>query len=253
MTPTVDFATYCYSGDMQSLHDNFKTIVDSHGFEFNRLHVIYQRCEPAPGTTLEIPDWAEGRISFHKIREQDYDGLLQKFGIPTEDKRADEITHGPTNAHYWKNHVVNHLCAIDKSNADYIVFNDSDCLMVRNDEPGWIQVSVDLLSQDTAENRIHFCFSPSDGAPGPTQTMSQQLFIARRDELLKMDWNCWNGHFIEGGPMPEYYVMAEGRIGMYMQKTNTYRGVFGDEFRYWHSIKEHPVPDEFKEAVKDWV
>jgi len=93
---------------------------------------------------------------------------------------------------------------------------------------------------------------PSEGCPGVNRMMSQQLFICNRKRLSEIDFNCWNGKFIEGGPMPEFYVMLEGRISMYMLKNNFYRLVLDDSVgRYFHDFEHHKEPKELYDLAME--
>lgn len=238
---TVAFATFCWEGDKKKMNDNLDAIVASHGYNFDRIYTVYQR------TDIPYTPFIRSRYNL-PIRREDYDRILKRFKIPINDPRADEITHGHYNPHYWKNHVINHLAVLDIADEDYIVFSDSDCIMVKNEPHSWVEEGIGILKQDGPT----YVVSPSDGLPGKTHIMSQQLFLIDREDMLHTDFNCWDGKFREGGPMQEYYVMLEGRLGMFMEKMGMHRLVLPDNWRYWHGPDEHPVPDEHKDAVKGW-
>lgn len=240
----IDFATYCHQGDMSKLHKNFKLILDSHKYDFDHIHVVYQRCVPTKDDCIMASEELAKKLTIHNIPEEAYDGLLEAFGIPSEDEKLNKISK--KTPWFYKHHTVNHLCALKQSTADYIVFSDSDCIMVEN--KGWIEKAVQILQNN--ENIL--IVSPGDGAPGNTQIMSQQLFIANRKQLIGIDWNCWDGKMIRGGPFKYYYGMIEGRIGMYMIKNDLYRNVLDGDYRYYHDPDHHKPSDEFKEALKGW-
>lgn len=232
----VTFSTHCYEKDKDLLYANIDSIIKSHKYNFYDMQIVHQRT-----SFCRI-----GRFYPIVIRDEDYDILLSRFGIPLYDKRAEEISGG---THwYYKNHLVNHLAGLVNAEGDYIVFSDSDCIMVKNEPSSWIEEGIKQLESDPNL----FVVSPSDGNPCCTQIMSQQLFLVNKKRLADMDWDCWDGNFIDGGPFKYYYHMTEGRIGMYMMKHNLYRKVLGDNHRYWHGPAEHPVPDEYKDAVKNW-
>ena len=240
---TVTLSLHCYSGDRDALYKNLDKIFKSHNYPFDSVQVVHQRCEPDFDKTVK-------GISYITIPAEKYDWLLENFDIPANDKRADEITHGPTSAHYWKNHCVNHLAGALHTDADYIVFSDSDCIMIRNDEPGWIKKAIEVMESDPSI----FVVSPSDGAPGRQWIMSQQLFLVNRVRFMGMDFNCWDGNYIEGGPMAEFFCMLEGKISMYMLKHKLCRLVLPDEYRYFHDWVHHTEPkhlyDMAMEALK---
>ena len=229
--PTVTFSTHCHAGDREALYANLNKLVQSHEHAFNEIQVIHQRCE------IDTKNMGAG-ISYIQVSESDYDQYLKLFGIPEEDARADELTHGPGSPHYWKNHCVNHLAGAEHAKSDYIVFSDSDCVIIRNEAPGWIDMAIKYME----ENPDCFAVSPSDGAPGRQWIMSQQLFIVNRKRFMAMDFNCWDGCPIDGGPMIEYYFMLEGRISMYMLKHGFYRWVLPDNWRYYHDWVHHKEP-----------
>ena len=229
---SVDFCTYCYEGDIHKLRKNYIDIVDSHRYNFDKVIIIQQNC-----MGMNLP----GVPGVKLVSSEEHPNILTEFGVPEEDPVADEISHGPNAAHYWKKHLTNHLTGLKVSTADYIVFCDSDCFILRQPENlNWIDEAINHL----VKHKDCLVVSPSDGTAGPTDIMSQQLFICNRKRLKEIDWNCWDGNYIDGGPMQEYYVMAEGRIGMYMKYNNLYRQILDPSFRYWHSIEEHPIPKE---------
>jgi len=228
---TVDFATYCCEKDMDKLHDNFNTHVESHNYKFDNLHLIYQRCLPEERHGV-FPVISELNINAHSIFSNMYTDILSSNGINPDNEEADELTHGWNHSHYWKHHCVNHLVAMEKSSADYIVLCDADCY-IRNQRPetSWINEGIRILQQ----NKDALLVSPSDGSgQKKTQTMSQQIFITERKRLQSIDFDLPFTGFKDGGPMQEYYFMLEGRIGRYMEKHNLYRYILNDNFRYWH-------------------
>lgn len=239
--PTVTFSTHCYEKDRDKLYSNLDKIIESHKYEFDEVQVMHQRCTPPDLLGMATAD------KFKSIIIYDYDRLLKKFNIPTEDPRADEITHGPNSAHYWKHHVVNHLAGLENATSDYIVFSDSDCIMIRNEPYSWIDEGIKQLEN----NPEIFVVSPSDGNPCMTWVMSQQLFLIRRQDFLDMDFNCWDGKFIEGGPFQEFYALLEGRISMYMRKHGLYRLVLPDNYRYYHDWEHHKEPKELYDLTME--
>ena len=229
---SVTFSTHCHAGDRDKLYSNLNTMTKSHGYEFDEYHIAHQRC----GRGIFNIFYQYKPITLSEIKEEDYDRLLEKFGLPIEDKEADRLTHGKNSAHYWKNHIVNHLSGVENCNTDYIVFSDSDCVMVRNEPRSWIEEGIKILQSYPSV----FIVSPSDGAPGRQWIASQQLFLCETNKLKTMDFNCWDGVPIDGGPMIEFYFMLEGRISMFMREHGLCRVVLPDNWRYHHDWIHHP-------------
>lgn len=223
---TVDFATFCHAGDSHRLHalGQLRRQVDSNNYKFSKLIMIYQNC---PLKYVELSGY---QIRAYQI--VDIDIVLRQAGIDLSNPQYASQTD---KAHSWKNHVVNHLAAIAQTSANYIVFADNDCWMVRQPEgKSWINEGIRILNSD----RETFIVSPNDGEPErKTWRMSQQMFMARVDDFRRADFNQpgWDGNVnIPGGPMPEYWAMLEGRMELYCRVTGQYRYVLGPEYRYWH-------------------
>jgi hypothetical protein len=227
MNQPVDFATFCHAGDAHRLHapGQLKRQVESNGYRFNKIYTVHQKCEPLP-----VMNWDFLGAPVESLGVDDFDKILNTFAI----NLTGQYTSTTDQAHYWKYHVVNHLAAIQRTDADYIVFADNDCWMVRQ-PPGksWIERGIELLQR-------HDCFivSPNDGEPErKTRRMSQQMFMTRVNDFRYADFNQpgWNGNVnVPGGPMPEYWAMLEGRMELYCRMANKYRYVLGPEYRYWH-------------------
>jgi len=218
----VDLASFCCSKDRDKLEPVFNNHVDSHGYNFDNVHLVYQRCNPK-----EKPP-----VNIIQISEYDYDEILIENGINPFNDQADELTHGWDAAHYWRHHCVNHLAALNTSTADYIVLADADCY-IKDQRSSWVNEGIKILQN----NKYVLVVSPSDGTPGShqTQNMSQQVMLVERKRLLDIDFDLPFEGFKEGGPMQEYYFMLEGRIGRYMEKHNLWRYMLSSHFRYWHS------------------
>ena len=230
--PTCDFATFCHSKDGHRLHapGQLKLQVESNGYPFNMVYAIHQLCDPFDFDNPMFDDCGFA-IGIYKIN--DIDQVLRNFEIDI-DKHQYVSPTDP--AHTWKVHTVNHLAAVllSKSKADYIVFADSDCWMI-NQPAGknWVQAGIDILSSQPDV----FIVSPNDGEPErKTQTISQQMFMARVDEFRGMDFNQpgYSGNPRDYPEMPEYHAMAEGRIHHYCVATGKYRYVLPPEYRYFH-------------------
>lgn len=240
----VDFFTFCHPGDMHRLYRStwLADMIASHEYPFDTVRIVHQRC-----AGLDIPQPPSINHlcgNLHIIPSESHPNILAEFGLPDEDPIADEWTHGPTAPHYWKWHVLNHLIGLKVSDADYIVFSDSDCT-IKSHDPGqnWITRGIDIL-QRYPEILI---VSPGDGgqmmeAQTPegyrlTQNVSQQLFLCSRKRLLTVDFNIpWNWEFLApGGPFQEFYYLLEGRLWRYMHRQRLWRCILPDNVaRYWH-------------------
>lgn len=220
----VDFATFCHAGDTHRLHASgqLKRQVQSNGYPFNQVIIINQLCK------FRFIEPIGYDVQNYKIA--DIDLALNMAGIDlTKQQYA-----SADKAHQWKFHVVNHLAAIGQTSADFIVFADNDCWMVRQ-PPGqsWIEQGIELLYRPDC-----FIVSPNDGEPErKAQRMSQQMFMTRVNKFRNADFNQpgWDGNVnVPGGPMPEYWAMLEGRMELYCRAVGMYRYVLGPEYRYWH-------------------
>jgi hypothetical protein len=224
----VDFATFCHKGDAHRLHTpgQLRRQVESNRYDFNQIIIVYQNCDFQP-LPIPLPD---PHIQRYKINNIDL--ILASAGI---DLVASQYNSATDKVHHWRYHVVNHLAAIGVSQADYIVFADNDCWMVRQlENKSWIKRGIEIL-----QNRPEvFIVSPNDGEPERMgRRMSQQMFLARVNEFKNADFNQlgWDGNVdIPGGPMPEYWAMLEGRMELHCRVTDQYRYVLGPEYRYWH-------------------
>jgi len=229
----VDFATFCYSGDIHRLYapGQLKKQVESNCYPFDKVKIIHQLCDPG-----KIED-SNFFIQYYKITH--LDDVLRFLGI---DLLKEQYTSSTDRAHHWKYHVVNHLYAADVSDSDYIVFADNDCWMVDQPEnKSWINKGIEILENDPDIFENHpqiFIVSPNDGEPERrTSRFSQQMFMARTEEFRNADFNqpYWDGNVhVPEGPLPEYWAMLEGRMELHCRKTGQYRYVLGPEYRYWH-------------------
>lgn len=222
----IDFATFCYKGDAHRLHapGQLRRQVESNNYQFNKTLICYQECNPLDYEPFDIP--AQSIIILN------VDNVLRNLGVDVDKSQYVSQTD---KAHHWKYHVVNHLRAAYTSNADYIVFADNDCWMVK--QPGsmsWVNIGVIILSSDPEV----FIVSPNDGErERKTMRFSQQMFMASVNKFRDANFNQpgWDGNInIPGGPMPEYWGMLEGRMELYCRTTGQCRYVLGPEYRYWH-------------------
>ncbi len=242
---TTDFITFCHPGDIHRLYHGtwLENMIDSHEYPFDHIRIIHQRCKgylPLLGVYWD----SRGAI----IKSDDHPHILTEFGLPENDDMADHYTHGPTAPHYWKWHVINHLIGLKVSSAKYIVFSDADCTIKSRDLGyNWIRKGIEVLERYPEVLIV----SPGDGGTmleaqtnegyRLTQNVSQQLFLCEREKLAGIDFNVdWGGELgsnfrAPGGPMQEYYFMAEGRMWRYMDKHDLWRCIVPDYVaRYWH-------------------
>lgn len=232
--PSVDFITFCCQKDAVRLHlpGNVDRVVASHGSDFDNVYLIYQRID---SSNYSVPNYVQ------QINSDDFPTILQDFNIEPNQPIADGHTHGPTAAHYWKWHTINHLIGLKVSQADYIVFSDCDCRMLEQPD-SWVKRAVSVLEQHPEVLIV----SPSDGGSMAekllpdgirlTQNVSQQLFLCQRERMLDVDFDIpWNWEFLApGGPMQEYYYMMEGRIWRYLHHNKLWRAILPVRWRYWH-------------------
>jgi len=237
---TVDFITFVHHRDYVRLAapGELAMRIRSHQHDFYRNIVIRQRLRSVEGAeSVMFPDASA------EYESEDFPTILADFGIPEDDPIADEKTHGPAAVHYWKWHVINHLIGLTVSDADFIVFSDSDCRIKDSPRnPSWVDMGIDLLYR----RRDILIVAPSDGGHMAekrlprgvrlTQNVSQQLFMCHRKTLAAIDFAIpWNWEFIApGGPFQEYYYMLEGRMWRYMHKHGLYRAILPEKWRYWH-------------------
>lgn len=218
----VDFATFCYRGDAEKLHapGQLSKQVASNGYPFDKVIVVHQGINPDDYKPFDI-EAQSVTIQTHEIDE-----VLTRFGVDLGGQYS-----GTDNKHTWKNHVCNHLRAVEESDSDYIVFADADCWIVG--QP-WVKFGLNILDNYP----VVFLVSPNDGeASRYTRRMSQQMFMVRTDEFRQADFNQpgWDGNVnIPGGPFPEYWALLEGRMEILCRQSNQWRYVCPPEFRYWH-------------------
>ena len=221
---TVDFATFCYRGDVDKLHygNQLDCQVTSNNYLFDNVMVIYQNVDPK-----NYLGWF--KIGQTRITDIDYE--LSSFGI---DIYRDQYVSSVDKAHTWRNHVVNHIVAIQNTRADYIVFADADCWMVEQPEnKSWVDYGISILEQ----NPDVFIVSPNDGEPErKTWRMSQQMFMARVDEFRNANFNQpgYSGNPNEYDTMPEYHAMLEGRMEYHCRESKQFRYVCPPQYRYFH-------------------
>jgi len=226
---SVSFATFCYSGDAEMLHQpgQLEFQINSNDYPFDDIVIVYQNCNPDD----YIVDYSK-KIKKVTITDKEFDPLLEAFGIDTNRQQYISDTD---KLHTWKNHVVNHLRASAVVAGDYIVFADADC-WIKEQRASWVKKGIDILEN----NSSIFIVSPNDGeAERTTRTMSQQMFLVRKTDWLSADFNQpgWHGDVRKHPEMPEYHGMIEGRIHHYCKHINKWRYVLGPDYRYWHSNK----------------
>lgn len=241
--PTVTLATHCHSRDLPRLHAPgvLEELISCHAYLFDEILVAHQR---TGNLSYALPD--DKRIKILNIREEDYESILGGFAIPHKEPRYSEITHGWTGPHYYEHHCVNHLKEILSSTCDYILFTDADCRIVNQPEgQSWVSKAIEIL-----ENHLEVLIvAPSDGGhefdrkledgTRLTLTVSQQIFIGKRKQLLMMDFTNlqWDGKFdAPYGPFPEFYVLFEGWLWRWMRAHGMYRAVLPESFRYNHEM-----------------
>lgn len=237
---TVDFATFCNPRDIRHLAQpgEFERRVLSHDYKFSNVFVVRQRC----GHDFDDVIFSLPQFAVTELFSEDYPDILDMFHIP-EDARGDEMTHGPTAPHYWKWHCINHLVGLLNSDADYMVFSDSDCRIL-NQPSSWIDYAIYILQKYPETVLI---VGPSDGGSMAerviehgevrlTQNVSQQMFCCDRKRLVRCNFNePWDGNMnAPGGPFQEFYWLLEGRLWRIMHNHGLYRAILPEQWRYWH-------------------
>lgn len=227
--PTVDFATFCYEGDVDAMHHAVKRQVASNNYDFKTVLLVYQGCVPFEHGGVPDTGFPTEFDIIHDRQEGDW--MLQQWNIDLEGQYASDTD----NHHTWKNHVINHLRACEMSYADFIVFADADCWMRSQPaDVSWVNRAIYILK----ENKDVFIVSPNDGEPErKTDRFSQQMFMVRRSVFNRANFNQpgWDGNVhVPGGPFPEYWALLEGRMALYAKHKGLCRYVLGPEFRYWH-------------------
>jgi hypothetical protein len=222
--PTVAYASYCCAKDRARAEANYIHHMESHGFPFNEVFQVFQRCEAFP---------LDPRFKGIEIREQDYPLIMASIGVPFPDPIMDELTHGWSAPHYYAHHIVNLVKSAQVATSDYIVLADGDCFV--KDQPdgvSWVAEGIRILESDPSV----FVVSPSDGRPHgeKDRMMSQQMILVNRKRFAEMEFIPWDGKFIDGGPFQEFYALAEGFIYRYMVKNNLYRYLLPPQWRWWH-------------------
>lgn len=244
---SVAFITFAHPPRyIKRLHDPgvLREMVESHRFSFDEVIVVHNQCRAEDYPAFDYPCRS---VDLPRIQ---FDGLLARWGVDPHNERFHELTHGEGAAHWYVVHTVNHLCGLENTSADFIVFADCDTRM-KSQPPNesWIDYGIQILDMRPDVLIV----SPGDGAenggPGEggrildnvrlTRNVSQQLFICRGEEFRKdVDFDVpWNGLFDgPGGPMGEWYAMLEGRLGRYMQeRSGQWRAILPDRYRYWHN------------------
>lgn len=242
---SVALITFCHPPRYaKRLHDPgvLRGLAESHGFAFDETIVVHNQCRAEDYPAFDHPCRA---VDLPRLA---FDGLLARWGVNPQNPQAEQITHGEGAAHWWKVHVVNHLCGLENTTADFICFADCDTRMV-SQPSSWIDRGISLLGSRPDVLIV----SPGDGGQQGgmgeggrildgvrlTRNVSQQLFLCRGDEFRKrVDFDVpWNGQFdAPGGPFGEWYFLLEGRLGRYMQeRSGQWRAILPDAWRYYHN------------------
>ena len=234
--PTVAYSSFLCPKDIERGLPQYPIHLKSHNYPFDEKFLILQRCQWPLNPELQDLYNREFKDPIIVSQIHDYDDyrqILSEFGLPTENAVYDELTHGQSAPHYWKNHLVNHLRTIQLAKSDYIVFSDGDCY-VKDQLPGksWVTEGIRKLQSDPSI----FVVSPSDGRPHAERDsmMSQQMFLVNTKQMREMEYIPWDGKFIEGGPFQEFYALLEGFIYRHMKKNGLYRYLLTTEYRWWH-------------------
>src|SRR3990167_5699404 len=187
---SVALATHCHSRDLPRLHAPgvLEELVNCHNYPFDEVIIVHQR---TGDMTFNYPFNIKD-VRIIKIEEEDYSGILSRFGMNPDDVGLASITHGWDWQWWWQHHCVNHLTEISESKCDYIVFNDADC-RIKSQPSSWVQKGIDLLNNHPEI----FMISPSDGGHDfiykwsdetrLLQMTSQQLFMLRTKDAKTLN------------------------------------------------------------------
>ena len=233
--PTVAYSSFLCPKDIERGLPQYPIHLKSHNYAFDEKFLILQRCNIPIEKDEKMLDLFMDihPVMISTFQYEHYPEILSAFGLPTENAVYDELTHGQSAPHYWKNHIVNHLRTIQLAKSDYIVFSDGDCY-VKDQPPGksWVTEGIRKLQSDPSI----FVVSPSDGRPHAERDsmMSQQMFLVNTKQMREMEYIPWDGKFIEGGPFQEFYALLEGFIYRHMKKNGLYRYLLTPEYRWWH-------------------
>ena len=111
-----------------------RALVESHNWQFSEIVVIHQRCKAEDYLPFDV------QCRTVDLLESEFDDLLCRRGVNPHNPRADELSHGPGGAHFWRHHLVNHLRGLEVTSSDYIVFSDCDAKIVSQPlERSWIE------------------------------------------------------------------------------------------------------------------
>ena len=221
-----------------------RAMVASHQWLFDDVVVVHQRCKAEDYQPFDVP------VRTVDLPREEFEPLMERFGMAPYDEHCEEITHGEGAAHWYKVHVVNHLKGAEVTDSDYIVFADCDTHMKSQPEDGptWIQEGISILEQ----NPQVLIVGPGDGGEAGggmgeggklpngarlTQNVSQQLFLCRGEQFryeINFDVPWDQVRNAPGGPFQEFYCLMEGRLWRYMRETGTWRAILPDKWRYWH-------------------
>ena len=237
---TTAFVTFCHPPHyVKRLHlpGVLRAIVESHGYRFDDVVVVHQRCRAAD---YPVMDYGCRTVD---LPESEFVTLLIHFGVNPDNPRGDELTHGPGGKHFWRYHLCNHLKGLEVTDSDYVVFADCDTY-IKSQPPdrSWVDEGIAILERHPQVLIV----SPGDGGhmheallpeARLTQNVSQQLFLCRGEQFRRhVDFDvAWDGEMnAPGGPFQEFYEMLEGRLWRYMRQTGTWRAILPDRWRYWH-------------------
>jgi hypothetical protein len=218
-----------------------RTLVESHGWPFDDVVVIHNQCQAASCQPFDYP------CRTVDLPRREFDDLMLRWDVDPYDERFHELTHGEGAPHWYPVHVVNHLCGLENTDTEFIVFADCDT-RIKSQPSSWVGVGISIL-RNKPEVLI---VSPGDGGQGGgpaeggrwpdgtrlTRNVSQQLFLCRADEFRdEVDFDVpWDGEFnAPYGPFGEFYALLEGRLWRYMDVSGQWRAILPDEWRYWHN------------------
>ena len=123
---TVSFCTFCHPPRyVEKLHRPgvLRHMVESHAYPFDDVVVVHNQCKAADYETLDFP------CRTVDLPREEFWPLMRRWHVDPDNETFHELTHGEGAAHWYVVHVVNHLCGLENTDTEFIVFADCDTRM----------------------------------------------------------------------------------------------------------------------------
>jgi len=138
---TVSLVTFCHPPRYsRRLHDPgvLRSMVESHGWQFDDVLVVHNQCRAADYPAFDFP------CRTVDLPRSEFDSLLMRFDVDPVNGLCDEVTHGEGAPHWWVVHIVNHLCGLENTNTEFVVFADCDTRIV-SQPSSWVGAGISIL------------------------------------------------------------------------------------------------------------